>query len=1099
MTDSLTWLDVLSMSPLILVFRSLVFYRKSHLAVAMGVAICTMVITGALIVGDSVRSSLEEVTLLRLGKTEHVFSGIDRFFRSSLAGNIRKDLNTDAAPLLHLNGFATSQGGNFRVNNVQVLGVDRHFSSFLPDGHTWSIPADNEAYISENLANRLQVEAGDVLVLRVEKASQIPKNAPFVSDTENQISIRLVVARILSPDELGHFNLNASQIAPFNVFVSLSFLNSRMELADKANKILIGGGNASDRNAIREAIKGHWTLEDMALRIIPVLDGDEVEIRSERVFLDSSTVSAIREAVPGAENILTYMVNSLRRGDREIPYSFVSAGPFLTRKTGDDYRITINSWTAKDIDAAVGDSIEISYFVIGPLRQLREESRWFTVAAVVDIEGDYADSLLMPDLPGLSDAGSCRDWEAGVPIDLNKIRDKDEDYWNQYRGTPKAFIAYETGKALWENRFGVSTAIRIPASALNVETLEANLAALFSPESLGFAVRSVKEEGLSAARGGVDFGQLFMALSFFLLLAGIILMALLFELHLERRTVEMGTLQAIGYRRRVIKSLLLYEGWLVALPGVIVGGILALAYNKIIFYALNTVWYDIVRTSTLKEVISMKPVMTGMLVSLALVSVVIWFNIHTRLKLPSSHLQKNLYSGISGKRIRRVKNGAWFAAITAIAWLIYTTIIGQSLNTGVFFISGALLLLAGIGFFYAFVHTDYLRHGPVISPGSLALKNLSRNPLRSFRIAVLFALGTFIIIAIGLNRKDPHRDSGFPASGTGGFQFYMETTIPVLRDLNNPEVRMEQGIERPVRFVQMRRSDGDDASCLNLNRVVSPRILGIPSEEFTGRFSFIRSTEDLDPESPWISLKTELPGGIVPAVIDQTVLQWGLGKKPGDTLVYLNEAGAEMKLKIVGGLANSIFQGHVLVDEQLFLKHFPSSSGTHVFLVDGGAVEVSEIQNELVRAFRNEGLELQSAADRLAMFNQVENTYLSIFMLLGGLAMILGTVGLGVSLARNLQDREAEMGIMRAMGYRRSWILRIITHEHLILLLAGALTGTATAFVATLPSILSEFVQASWLNALVIVALILLNGFIWIYAIARYFLRKNLMAALRNE
>jgi putative ABC transport system permease protein len=478
---------------------------------------------------------------------------------------------------------------------------------------------------------------------------------------------------------------------------------------------------------------------------------------------------------------------------------------------------------------------------------------------------------------------------------------------------------------------------------------------------------------------------------------------------------------------------------------------------------------------------------------------VIWYNIHTRLKLQSSHLQRNIYSGISGKRIRVVKNGAWFAAITAIAWLVYTTIISQSLNTGVFFIAGALLLLAGIGFFYAFVHAGYLKQGTVITSGSLAMKNLSRNPLRSFRIVVLFSLGTFLIIAIGLNRKDPHRDSGFPASGTGGFLYYMEMTIPVLSDLNNPAVRTEQGIDSPVRFVQMRRSDGDDASCLNLNRVVSPRILGIPSEEFKDRFSFIRSTEDLDPESPWISLKTELPGGVVPAVIDQTVMQWGLGKKPGDTLVYLNESGAEMKLRIIGGLANSIFQGHVLVDEQLFLKHFPSSSGTHVFLVDGEAVDVSEIQDELMRAFRNEGLELQLSADRLAMFNQVENTYLSIFMLLGGLAMILGTVGLGVSLARNLQDRKAEMGIMRAIGYRRSWILRIITHEHLILLLAGALTGTMTAFVAILPSILSEFVQASWFYALVIVALILLNGFIWIYAITRYFLRKNLMGVLRNE
>jgi ABC-type antimicrobial peptide transport system permease subunit len=297
----------------------------------------------------------------------------------------------------------------------------------------------------------------------------------------------------------------------------------------------------------------------------------------------------------------------------------------------------------------------------------------------------------------------------------------------------------------------------------------------------------------------------------------------------------------------------------------------------------------------------------------------------------------------------------------------------------------------------------------------------------------------------------------------------------------------------------MRKSDGDDASCLNLNRVVSPRILGIPSEELSGKFTFIKSTEELNDESPWTSLKNELPGNLIPAVMDQTVIQWGLGKQVGDTLVYLDEAGQEMKLKIIGGLANSIFQGNVLIDEKLFLKHFPSNSGSNVFLVDGEENELTENKDDLSRAFRNEGLELDVTADRLAMFNQIENTYLSIFLLLGGLAMILGTVGLGVSLARNIQDRSQEIGILRAIGYRKQKILLIITYEHIILLFIGTLTGTITAFIATIPSILSEFVQASWQTAAIIVAFILLNGFIWIVGITRNFLKKNLLTTLRSE
>jgi putative ABC transport system permease protein len=78
-----------------------------------------------------------------------------------------------------------------------------------------------------------------------------------------------------------------------------------------------------------------------------------------------------------------------------------------------------------------------------------------------------------------------------------QIRDKDEDYWNEYRGTPKAFISYEVGKQLWENRFGTCTAIRIPAASIDQVDLEKRLAEIISPQSQGFALRSVKEEGLA--------------------------------------------------------------------------------------------------------------------------------------------------------------------------------------------------------------------------------------------------------------------------------------------------------------------------------------------------------------------------------------------------------------------------------------------------------------------------------------------------------------------------------------------------------------------------------------------------------------------------
>lgn len=1081
-----------------LIQRSFSYYWKSHVMIMMGAAISTMVITGTLIVGDSIRFSLEKTTDLRIGKAEYAFSANDRFFRSALANDLRKQLDLDIAALLQVRGIASAQGGKFKLNNIQVLGIDAHFSSLIPGDNTFGLPAENEAYISENLSERLQLKIGDSFLLRVEKASQVPKNAPFVSSDENYISLRLKVGNVLSSENLGRFNLNISQTAPFNVFLPISFLNKKMDWEGKSNRILLTGADKIDQNQIQEALNESWTIEDMALGIFPVNDGQDWEIRSERIFMDSLLVNQVTQKEPQAMKILTYMANAISFDSNTTPYSFIAAGPFSNHKMARN-EILINSWMSKDLGASVGDSIEVAYFNIGPLRKLTEEKQWFVIKDIVAIEGIYAEKELMPKLPGLSDAGSCREWEAGVPITLDAIRDKDEDYWDEYKGTPKAFISYESGKQLWQNRFGVCTAIRVPADQVSKQELEASISRNLSPDDFGFSLSSIRVDGLTAARGGVDFSQLFMGLSFFLFIAGLVLMGLLFNLHLDKRINEIGTLKALGYPSSLIKRFILLEGISIALPGVLIGGLLAILYNKIIFYALNTVWYDIVLTSVLQEKIELSSLIIGMGIALILVGATISYNTYKKLKASSSDLQRKIVSKSKLSFKLFYKIGGWIFFLLALVLLVFDWFGASPFNTGIYFASGTLLLLALLLMItYKIKYNSNLNH-ETFNISTLIQKNIIRNGSRSMRIIILFSLGTFIVISTGLNKKDLYSNADQRNSGTGGFLYYMETTLPILQDLNDSKTKSELGIELPVNFVQLRKNEGDDASCLNLNRVTSPRILGIPSDQLDGRFSFVQQTEDLNIENPWASLKKELPGQVIPAILDQTVILWGLGKAVGDTLMYKNELGQEMKLKIIGGLANSIFQGNVLIDEDLFLKHFPSSSGSHVFLVDGEKEQIEEAKQELSRAFRNDGLELSNTADRLAMFNQIENTYLSIFLLLGGLAMILGTVGLGVSLARNILDRSQEIGILRAIGFQKSKIFVLISIEHIALLIMGTFTGASTAFIATLPSFVSGIVQNSWHSAMIILLLIVMNGFFWIWIISRSYLAKNLLTTLRTE
>ena len=69
--------------------RSLWHYRRTNLAVVLGAAVATSALTGALIVGDSMRASLRDVALGRLGKVDHALVA-QRFFREALAAEIAK-------------------------------------------------------------------------------------------------------------------------------------------------------------------------------------------------------------------------------------------------------------------------------------------------------------------------------------------------------------------------------------------------------------------------------------------------------------------------------------------------------------------------------------------------------------------------------------------------------------------------------------------------------------------------------------------------------------------------------------------------------------------------------------------------------------------------------------------------------------------------------------------------------------------------------------------------------------------------------------------------------------------------------------------------
>jgi putative ABC transport system permease protein len=861
------------------------------------------------------------------------------------------------------------------------------------------------------------------------------------------------------------------------------------------------------RKQVDEALKNTWTLADGGFELRELPGRNMMEIRSNRVFLDPLLIDAALKIDNSAEPVLTYFVNEITRGDRSTPYSFVSApgAPIVPPGMKDDEMI-INEWLARDLSAGKGDQIRLTYYVLGPARALLEKSANFRVKAVVPLKIPYLDRDLMPDFPGLAGEQNCRDWDPGIPVDLDKIREKDEDYWDNFRGTPKAFVTLSAAQNMWQNRFGNLTAIRFPGA--EKKEIEKKLTAGIDPANFGFVFRDVKEQGLRAGAESVDFGQLFLGLSFFIIAAALLLTGLLYVFNVEKRSQENGLLLALGFPRKKVKRLVLKEAAVIIIIGSLLGSAAGVLYNQVVLLALKTVWHGVVGTSVLQIHLKFSTILTGTAIGIFIAFFTIWLVAGKQLKQPVTNLQKGLTKLETYKEKKpRISMLLGISGMIAVIVILLTT----KFETGrqafmFFFTAGSLVLVSGMAFIKVLLYRLRKRANTgKLNLSSIGIRNNVRRPVRSLTLIALLACGVFIVFTVGANRVVSTKDAEKRESGTGGFALYGESAFPVLYDLNSKKGRkfygLESIIEKGAGFVQFRVKEGDDASCLNLNRVSNPQLIGVDPDELIKRasFTFTEKTGEVDPESPWAVLEQNLPDGAIPAAADQTVILWGLGKAVGDSLTYTDEYGKTFKIKLVGGLANSIFQGNIIISEKALIEKYPSISGYRLFLIDAPFENREEISKELSRAMQDQGLDLVPASTRLAEFGRVENTYLSIFLILGSFGLLLGSIALGIVVWRNVKERQGELALFRAVGFSKKSIEKMLLFEHIALLTAGIFCGITAALLATLPSLLTPGSGIPYVTIILLLLLVMINGMAWTYFASRTATKGDLLASLRNE
>jgi ABC-type antimicrobial peptide transport system permease subunit len=170
-------------------------------------------------------------------------------------------------------------------------------------------------------------------------------------------------------------------------------------------------------------------------------------------------------------------------------------------------------------------------------------------------------------------------------------------------------------------------------------------------------------------------------------------------------------------------------------------------------------------------------------------------------------------------------------------------------------------------------------------------------------------------------------------------------------------------------------------------------------------------------------------------------------------LEFTDDRGRVFRVRLVGAVANSMLQGSLLVDEKAFVHRFPNEAGHRAFLVDAPAATAGTAAATLTRALEDVGFAAVPASERLARFNAVQNTYLNTFQALGALGLLLGSVGLGVVVLRNVHERRAELAVLGALGFQTAQVRRLVLAEHAVLVALGLGLGFAAAMVAVFPAL----------------------------------------------
>ena len=1074
------------MNTFTLIRRGLIHHAASHAAVAVGVAVATATIIAALLLGSSTNATLREIALQRLGRCTHLLAPRHPLpALRALAFSAGAPL---AVPLLACVGSIRNGDEGLCIPQVEILGCEPSFWELYPNVAHPELGGRRIA-LSETLAQELGAKPGDEVLVTVTRARHAPAGTLFAQRKRNQLTatLRLEVAGILPMRSAGDFSpWPTSSRQPGSqrlVVCDRTWLALQTGYGDVVSHVawtLAPGARPPPLPRLRPEDVGLRLIADDATGLVRVESADLLLTKEQE---DAVRVAAKKIGVPCAAASI-YLADRIRCGTRESSYALIAGLEALQPFTSSDGlalngapalgEAWLNLWLAEDLAAVVGQELFLDFPLPAEDGTYPLTSRRLPCSRVVAMQGPARDRTLVPAINGVTEAEDLAHWEAPFPIDLARVSARDDAYWAAYRTTPKLFVAPEMLRELWNMAGGHGlwiTSLRLAspqgmtAHAL-ARRLETVLAEDLSPDAAGLVARPVRAEALSAAQGSTDLAQLFLGLGGILILAAAALAALLVRLHLAGRATEIGVLRACGLSTSQVRLIISGECLAVTACGVAVGTVAGLALAAGLLHLLGTAWSAAVGgiIPTLHGDITALLIGSAAGAGIGLIALLTglrgWNQCDAATLILAGKALTTRQPSISPRR------AGWIAGV-ALAWALALTglALSDTLSWPIACLgSGLALLVAGFAALWFGAALALRTAGSPPTMGRLIFRGIVVNPLRSLAVMVVMAAAAFLLVTVAAQRREAASSAVATGTGTGGYALQLDTSLPLGVDPGTPAGRKRLGFSAQEEelfqgsvLMPLLVSPGDDVSCRDPAKPLRPRLIGVGAA-FMQRGGFPLFTKN---HLHWQALDATEGADSVPVFGDADSVRWILHAGLGD-LRRFPLAGQEVQLRIAGLLPGSIFAGELLMNEKYFRSLFPRIDTPGRFLLACPAERENALSDIVRRRLGPLGVTVTSTRSVLNSVLAVQNTYLSIFLALGGLGLVLAALGLTALLARTAVERRWEWALLAVCGLGRGQRALLLALEHLVLVACGLIAGTLAALIATLPTLLAPGAVVAW-------------------------------------